>query len=84
MKSFNAKLVLYALGIVAILTTPAIAKKPHSYLRQHEIMADPALQSGAGIYDVAPNYGGLVGPYSPRVTGGGSVGYNQNLHDDDW
>lgn len=83
MKSLNAKLVLSALSVVAIFATPAVAKKPLSYPRQHEIMSDP-LRSGVGIYDVAPNYGEFLSPYSPTVTGGGSAGYNQSLHDDKW
>jgi hypothetical protein len=33
---------------------------------------------GRGIYDMVPT------PYDPTVTGGGSLGYNQSLHDNKW
>jgi hypothetical protein len=37
-------------------------------------------RSGARIFDmVAP-----TSPYDPALSGGGSLGYNQNLHDDAW
>ncbi len=85
MKSFNAKLVLSALSVVATLTTPAFAQRLHPHRSwQHQITSDPPLQSGLGIYDVAPNYSVFPNPYNPAITGGGSAGYNQNLHDDKW
>jgi hypothetical protein len=56
MKSLNTKMVLSALGIVAMLTSPAFAKKPHQ--------AAPE----AGSYDSIPGYnkdGGVVGIPNP-------------------
>jgi hypothetical protein len=76
MKPLNTKLVLSALGIVAMLTSPAFAQKPHRQLSHQQTYSNR--QSGVGIYDMVPN------SYDPAVTGGGSVGYNQNLHDDAW
>ncbi len=46
MKSLNTKLVLSALGIVAMLTSPALAQKPHRVV--------PANQSA--VYNVIPGY----------------------------
>lgn len=81
MKSLNANLVLSALSIVAIFTTPALAQKQH---HRHQMTSNPPLRNGLGIYDEVPNYSALPNPYNPAVTGGGSAGYNQNLHDDKW
>jgi hypothetical protein len=81
MKSLNAKLVLSALGIVAMLTSPAFAQKPHRDPSQQQHTSDPVLESGGGIYDMVPNPGN---PDSPEVTGGGSIGYNQSLRDNTW
>jgi hypothetical protein len=56
MKSLNTKLVLSALGIVAMLTGPAFAKKSH-----------PATHE-AGIYNTIPGYdkdGGVTAVPNP-------------------
>jgi len=56
MKSLNTKMVLSALGIVAMLTSPAFAKKPHQ-----------AAQETAS-YNSIPGYnkdGGIVGVPNP-------------------
>ena len=60
MKSLNMKLVLSALGIVAMLTGPAFAKK-----------AQPTTHE-AGIYNTIPGYdkdGGVVGVPNPDQAG---------------
>jgi hypothetical protein len=60
MKSLNTKLVLSALGIVAMLTSPALAKKAH-----------PATHE-AGIYNTIPGYdkdGAVVGVPNPDQSG---------------
>lgn len=81
MKSLSTKLVLSAIAIVAMLASPAFAQKSHRRVSQHQyVTSDPAPQSGRGIYNMVPDYD----RYSPGVTGGGSTGYNQMLHDDAW
>jgi hypothetical protein len=58
MKTLNAKLVLSALGIVAMLTGPAFAKKAHHV--SHE--------NSAADYEQIPSYdkdGGVVGIPDP-------------------
>ncbi len=82
MKSLNTKLVLSALGIVAVLTSPAFAKNPHRQASQQRMTSDPALQSGRGIYNMVPTP--YDSPYDPGASGGGSSGYNQSLHDNKW
>jgi hypothetical protein len=60
MKSLNAKLVLSAFGIVAMLTSPAFAKKSHQ--ATHE----------TGIYNAIPGYdkdGGVVAVPNPDQLG---------------
>jgi hypothetical protein len=59
MKSLNTKLVLSALGIVALLTSPAFAKKSHS--ATHEA-------TEATAYGTIPGYdkdGGVVAVPNP-------------------
>ncbi len=87
MKLLNAKLVLAAVGIAAAITSPAFAQKPHQPHRsisQQQMMSDPAPDTGRGLYNMVPGYGGGSSSYSPGDTGGGSTGYNQVLHDDAW
>ncbi len=74
MKSLNAKLVLSALGIVATLTSPAFAKKPQRHVTH---------SNRSAIYNMVPGYTTQTqSDYSnaPAATGGGSLGYNQNLY----
>jgi hypothetical protein len=78
MKALNTRLALSAFNIVVMLTSPAAALKPHRHPSQHGMTSDPPGQSGLGIYDMVPS------PYDPAATGGGSLGYNQNLHDNSW
>jgi hypothetical protein len=79
MKSLSTKRVLSAFGIAAMLTSPAFAQKLHRQPSQQEWMtSDPVRQNGRGIYDMVPS------PNDPMATGGGSLGYNQSLHDDKW
>jgi opacity protein-like surface antigen len=83
MKSLNMKLVLSAVGIVALLASPAFAaQKPHRQPSQQQVTSDAPARSGRGLYDMVPN--GWGSRYDPANTGGGSLGYNQNLHDDAW
>jgi hypothetical protein len=82
MKSLNTKLVLSVLGIVAMLTGPAFAKKPHPSQQQH-VISDPAPQT-RGIYNMVPNPYGPTNPYDPAATGGGSFGYNQSVEENKW
>jgi hypothetical protein len=78
MKSLNTKLVLSALGIVAMLTSPAFANQTHRPSQQRQITSDPAPQIGRGIYNMVPNQD------DPTATGGGSSGYNQSLRENHW
>jgi hypothetical protein len=82
MKSLNKKLVISALSIIAMLNSPALAN-PHRQPSQQQMTADPAPQSGRGIYNmVSTPY--AASPYDPAAVGGGSFGYNQSLHDNNW
>ncbi len=65
MKSLNTKLVLSALGIVAMFTSPAFAQKQHH--------VTPANQSA--VYNVIPGYG-ESGGYNMIPSYGESGGYN--------
>jgi hypothetical protein len=79
MKSLSTKLMLSAFGIVAMLTSPAFAQKLNHQPQQQQWMpSDSVRQSGRGIYDMVPT------PNDPMATGGGSLGYNQSLHDNKW
>jgi hypothetical protein len=66
MKSFNTKLVLFSLGIVAMLASPAFAQKRH-----HVTGADQSAVYGANQsarYNEIPGYdrdGGVVGVPNP-------------------
>jgi hypothetical protein len=82
MKSLNTKLVLSALGIIAMLASPALARTAHRQPSQQQVTSDPAVRSGRAIYNMVPY--GAGDRYDPAATGGGSAGYNQNLHDDAW
>ncbi len=80
MQWLNAKPVFCA-GIAAMLTSPAVAQKSHRRPSQQYMTSDPLRQTGRGLYDVVPS---PASPYDPAVTGGGSAGYNQSLHDNKW
>ncbi len=83
MKSLSTKLLLSAVGIVAMLASPALAaQKPHRQPSPQQMTLDPSARSGRNLYDMAPS--GSANRYDPANTGGGSLGYNQNLHDDAW
>ncbi len=87
MKLRNAKLALAALGIATLIGGTAFAKTPHQpnrHASQRQMMSDPAPETGRGLYNMVPSYGGGFSSYSPADTGGGSIGYNQMLHDDAW
>jgi hypothetical protein len=86
MKSLNAKLAVSALSILTILASPAFAQKAHPHSSQQHAT------NGRGLYDVVPLvdpsgrgiYNMVPAPDNPAATGGGSVGYNQNLQDNKW
>jgi hypothetical protein len=62
MKSLNTKLVLSALGIVAMLTSPAFAQKPHHVARANQ----------SAVYNMIPGYdqdGRTVGIPNPDQYG---------------
>ncbi len=69
MKSLNTKLVLSALGVVAMLTSPAFAQKRHhvSYVNQSAVTVPiPGYQSA--VTAPIPGYdkdGGVVGIANP-------------------
>ena len=66
MRAFNTKLVLFSLGIVAMLTSPAFAQKRH-----HVTGADRSgvyRDNQSGVYNEIPSYdsnGGVVGIPNP-------------------
>jgi hypothetical protein len=62
MRSFNSKLVLSSLGIVAMLTSPAFAQKRHHFTGANQLAVHRDNQSG--VYNEIPSYdsnGGVVG-----------------------
>jgi hypothetical protein len=62
MKSLNTKLVLSALGIAAMLTGPAFAKKSHQVSHPNE----------SAVYNAIPGYdkdGAVVGVPDPDQSG---------------
>ena len=66
MKSFNTKLVLSSLGIVAMLTSPAFAQKRHHVTSdtQSAVYRD----NHSAVYNEIPGYdsnGGVVGVPNP-------------------
>jgi hypothetical protein len=71
MKSLRTMLFLSVLGIVTALTSPAFAQKPHHATHVKR----------SAIYNVDPGYRPQTQSDSndPRLTGGGSLGYNQML-----
>jgi hypothetical protein len=69
MKSLDIKLALSALGIVAMLTSPAFAQKPHHVTHMDR----------SAIYNVVPGYNPQTNSNDPALTGGGTLGYNENI-----
>ena len=66
MKSFNTKLVLFSLGIVAMLASPAFAQKQH-HVTGANLSAVYGASQSAG-YSEIPGYdrdGGVVGVPNP-------------------
>jgi len=66
MKSFNTKLVLSSLGIVAMLTSPAFAQKRHHVTSDNQSAVYRDNQSA--VYNEIPGYdsnGGVVGVPNP-------------------
>jgi hypothetical protein len=76
MKTLNTKLVLSALGI-ALMATPAFAQQTRAH--HHHIVAR---QSGLNAFAMVPRAQG--DGLAPAATGGGSIGYNENLRTDTW
>jgi hypothetical protein len=70
-----------AAALMAVgMASPAFA---HTYHAGHPALhrsADP--RSGLRAFDMVP--GGYGNSYSPAATGGGSLGYNENLRTDQW
>ena len=67
MRALNAKRVLSALGIVAMLTTPAFAQKRHHFVRGDQSAVHNAVP-GYNESGVIPGYdenGGVVGIPNP-------------------
>jgi hypothetical protein len=71
MKSLDTALLSSVLGIVTVLTSPAFVQKPHHVTHVNK----------SAIYNSAPGYLPQTESSSndPRLTGGGSLGYNQML-----
>jgi hypothetical protein len=73
-----AAAVIMATGLASGVASPAFAHTHHVSAIHRS--ADP--QSGLNAYDMVP--GGSWNSYSPAATGGGSLGYNENLRTDQW
>jgi hypothetical protein len=93
MKSLHTKLALSALGI-AMLATPALAgsygvgagnvaaSKYEATTPQNDKIA--VRQRGLNAYAMVPHAPAGSDPNSPAATGGGSLGYNQMLYNNEW
>jgi hypothetical protein len=68
---------LMATGLAFGIASPAFAHTHHVSAVHHF-----APRSGLSAYDMVP--GGNWNTYSPAETGGGSLGYNENLRTDQW
>jgi hypothetical protein len=71
---------LMATGLASGISSPAFAHTHHVATRALHRSADP--RSGLNAFDMVP--GGSWNSYSPGATGGGSLGYNENLRTDQW
>jgi hypothetical protein len=76
-----SRLALIAVAIAGI-AAPAFAQSYHSVAPHARINA-AAVQSGRSAFAMVPAGGG-GSVLSPAATGGGSVGYNENLRRDQW
>ena len=93
MKSLHTKLALSALGI-AMLATPAFAEssgvgagnvavsKYEAATPQNDKIA--VRQRGLTAFAMVPHASAGSDPNSPGATGGGSLGYNQSLQNNNW
>lgn len=73
-------------NIVPFSVGPASVATPvqHRTAAMHRARrAVAARQSGLGAFALAPA-GAVGGSLSPMATGGGSIGYNENLRRDQW
>ena len=71
MKTLDAALLLSVLGTVVVLSGPALAQKPHHFTHVERTT----------IYNSESEYRPQTQWHSndPRLTGGGSLGYNRML-----
>jgi hypothetical protein len=86
MRSLSTKLVLPALGFLTIFASPAFAQEPHYHHRYASLhQSDPVGPRERGIYNmmITPNLAPTPDD-DPAATGGGSVGYNENLRENVW
>jgi hypothetical protein len=84
MKTLNTRLVMSALAI-ALLGTPAFAQTAqptHLTLHRAHHPRIAARQPGLNAYARIPATQGSA--LDPASTGGGSLGYNENLRTDAW
>jgi hypothetical protein len=65
---------IMATGLASGFASPALARTHH--------VAAIHRYAGLNAYDMVP--GGSWSTYSPGATGGGSLGYNENLRTDEW
>jgi len=100
MRSLNTKLVLSAVGILTMVASPALAQELHHHHHRHASLTSvPVGQSGRSVYNMVINpgpsqrgnvYNMVITPNialptdDPTETGGGSVGYNEMLREDEW
>jgi uncharacterized membrane protein YfbV (UPF0208 family) len=77
--TFASKLVPFAAIAIAAwaigLAAPAAAASRHAYIR-----GKMPVQHVRSLYDVAPQGQHAVNSDDPSLTGGGSLGYNQNIY----
>ena len=73
---FNkSKLIIVAAIVAAGLVSPALARTQH---RTDRVIPESGLHAFATV-----PYAGF-GSFSPAATGGGSIGYNENIRKDQW
>lgn len=79
-----SKLALVAIAVVGI-ASPVFAQSSQHRVAMHKVHRHTVVAPESGINAFAMAPGGADGSvFSPAATGGGSVGYNENLRRDQW
>jgi hypothetical protein len=79
-----SRLALIAVA-AATIASPALAQSSQHRVGLHKVHRQTVVAHDSGLNAFAMVPGGAGGSaFSPAATGGGSVGYNENLRRDQW